>query len=103
MKINPESEMFELFQIVWDLLMVRRSVRNGQLTLRKAAIAIGLTILLYVTVIPAAALYDKHPEYKPLFIAAVVFGAANFLFLIFLGFHWWQQWAAQQSQAHTSN
>jgi len=91
--------MFELFQVVWDLFMVRRSARSGQLTLRKAAIAGGLTILLYAIVVPAFVLYDKHPEYKPLFIVAVILGAADLIFLIYLGFHWQKQWAAQKSQS----
>jgi hypothetical protein len=91
--------MFELVQIVWDLFMVRRSVRNGQLNLRKSIIALGLTVLLYAIVVPAAVLYDKHPEWKPLFIAALILGAADFIFLVGLGFYWWRQWAAaQQSQ-----
>jgi hypothetical protein len=91
--------MFELFQIVWDLFMVRRSVRNGQLNLRKSLIAVGLTVLLYAIVIPAGVLYDKNPEWKPLFIAALILGAADFIFLVGLGFYWWRQWvAAQQSQ-----
>ena len=96
--------MFELVQIVWDLFMVRRSVRSGQLTLRKATIAGGLTILLYAIVVPAFVLYDKHPELKPLFIVAVILGAADFLFLVFLGFYWQRQWAAaQKSQSETGN
>jgi hypothetical protein len=95
--------MFELFQIVWDLFMVRRSVRNGQLTLRKLLITFGLTVLLYAIVVPAGMLYDKHPEYKPLFIAAVVLGAADFAFLIYLGFHWKRQWDQQQSQTTAGN
>jgi predicted transporter len=89
--------MFELVQIVWDLFMVRREARSGRLTLRKALIAGGLTVLLYAIVVPAAMLYDKHPEMKPVFIAAVVLGAADFLFLIYLGFHWKRQWDQQQS------
>ena len=91
--------MFELFQVVWDLFMVRRSARSGQLTLRKAAIAGGLTILLYAIVVPAFVLYDKHPEYKPLFIVAVILGAADLIVLIYLGFHWQKQWAAQKAQS----
>ena len=91
--------MFELFQVVWDLFMVRRAAKSGQLTLRKAAIAIGLTVLLYALVIPAFVLYDKHPEYKPLFIVAVILGAADLIFLIYLGFHWQKQWAAQKAQS----
>jgi peptidoglycan/LPS O-acetylase OafA/YrhL len=96
--------MFELFQVVWDLFMVRRAAKSGQLTLRKAAIAIGLTVLLYALVIPAFVLYDKHPEYKPLMIVGMVLGAADLIFLVCLGFYWQRQWlAAQKSEAGTGN
>ncbi len=88
--------MFELIQIIWDLFMVRRSIRNGQLTWRKGLIAVGLTVLGYLIVIPAAVLYDKHPEYKPLFIAAAILGGLDFVFLFSLGIYWWRQWAAAQ-------
>jgi peptidoglycan/LPS O-acetylase OafA/YrhL len=88
--------MFELFQIVWDLFMVRREVRSGRLNLRKSLIAIGLTVLGYAMLVPAVALYDKHPEYKPLFILALVLTAADFAFLIGLGFYWWRKFQAQQ-------
>jgi hypothetical protein len=91
--------MFELFQVVWDLFMIRRSAKSGQLTLRKAGIAVGLTVLLYAMVVPAFVLYDKHPEYKPLFIVAVILGVADLIFLIYLGFHWQKQWAEQRSQS----
>lgn len=89
--------MFEIFQVVWDLFMVRRSLKSGQLTVRKIVISVGLTLLGYLILVPAAALYDKHPEYKPLFIVAVVVTAIDFLFLVGLGLYWWRQGLARQS------
>ena len=89
--------MFEIVQIVWDLFMVRRSIRNGQLTWRKGLVSAGLVLLGYLILVPAAALYEKHPEYKPLFIAAAIATAADFLFLLFLGLRWWRQGQAQRS------
>jgi len=89
--------MFEIVQILWDLFMVRRSIRSGQLTWRDGLISTGLVLLGYLILVPAAALYEKHPEYKPLFIAAAIATAADFLLLIILGLRWWRQGQAQQS------
>ena len=89
--------MFEIFKVIWDLFVIRRSVKNGQLTLRKTVIALGLTVLGYLILVPAAVLYDKHPEYKPLFVVAVVATALDFLFLVGLGLYWWRQGLARQS------
>jgi hypothetical protein len=77
--------------------MVRDSVRKGQLTLRKTLISVGLVLLGYLIVIPAAVLYQKHPEYKLLFIAATVLGAIDFLFLFGLAIYWWRKTPARQS------
>lgn len=83
--------MFELFKIVWDLIVMRDAVHKKQLNLRKGLIAAGLTTLGYLILVPAAALYEKHPQYKPLFIAAIVLTAIDFAFLIGLGLYWWRQ------------
>lgn len=89
--------MFEIFQVVWDLFMMRRSLKSGELTVRKIVISVSLTALGYLILVPAAVLYDKNPAMKPLFIAAVVLTALDFLFLIGLGFYWWRQTPAKQS------
>lgn len=89
--------MFEIFQVIWDLFMVRREIRSRRLTWRKGLISTGLVLLGYLILVPAAALYDKHPEMKPLFIVAVVLTAVDFIFLIGLGLYWWRQSLAQQS------
>lgn len=89
--------MFELFKVVWDLFMMRRSWKSGQLNLHKTLIALGLTALAYVLVIPAAVLWDKHPQYAPLLIAGIVLAALDFGFLAWLGFHWWRQGLARQN------
>lgn len=89
--------MFEIFKPIWDLFMLRRSFKSGQMNVRKTLIALGLTALAYVLVVPAAVLYDKHPQYLPVLIIAAVLAGLDFLFLIWLGFHWWRQGLAQQS------
>jgi len=89
--------LLEIFQIIWDLFRIRDSVRKGQLTLRKTLISTGLVLLGYLILVPASVLYQKHPEYKPLFIAAVVLAAIDFLFLFGLAIYWWRQTLVRQS------
>lgn len=89
--------MFELVQIIWDLFIIRKEAKAGRLTWRKGLIAGGLTALGYLMLVPAAALWDKHPEYKPLFIVAVILTAIDFSFLVGLGLYWWKHPETQQS------
>ncbi len=89
--------MFEIFQVIWDLFMMRRAVRSGQLTLRKGLIASGLVMLGYLILGPATVLWEKHPELKPIFVAAVVLCAMDFICLFGLSIYWWRQSVARQS------
>ena len=89
--------MFEMVQIIWDLFMMRREAKAGRLTWRKGLISFGLVALAYAIAVPAAALYEKHPEYKPLFIVAMVLAGIDFAFLIGLGLYWWKHPQTQQS------
>ena len=89
--------MFEVLKIIWDLIVMRDSIRKGQLTWRRGLISVGLVALAYLIAVPAAALYDKHPEYKPLFIAAVILAGIDLAFLVGLGLYWWRQSLRQQS------
>jgi hypothetical protein len=52
--------MFEIVQILWDLFVMRRDIQQGRLTLRRAAIAFGMTIVAYGTAVGAFVLYDRH-------------------------------------------
>jgi hypothetical protein len=87
--------MFELFKIVWDIVVLRDAARNGQLNWRIWPIAFGFVLFLYGTGIPAVLLYEKHPQYEPLFIAAVIFD--GILFICFMGWAW--RWQSRQSAA----
>ena len=89
--------MFELVQIIWDLFMMRKEAKAERLTWRKGLVSFGLVAFAYPIAVPAAALYQKHPEYKSLFIAAMVLAAIDFVFLIGLGLYWWKHPEAQQA------
>ena len=71
--------MIEFFQIIWDLFMLRRAARNGQLTAGVWVFAIGFVVLLYAIALPAVMLYQNHPQMKPLFIAAMVLDGIVFI------------------------
>jgi cytochrome c biogenesis protein CcdA len=71
--------MIELIQIAWDIFMLRDSARKGQLKLRAVLFALAFVVLLYGTGVPAAALYQNHPQYKPLFLATMVFDLVLFV------------------------
>jgi hypothetical protein len=83
--------MFEIFQVIWDLLMMRREARLGRLTWRRGIISFALVLLGYLILVPAVVVYDKHPELKPLLIAAVVLAAGDYIFLLGLALYWWRQ------------
>jgi len=56
--------VFELFQIVWDLIMIRDNVRKGSAHDAQELISIGFVVLMYGIGVPAAVLYDKHPSMR---------------------------------------
>jgi hypothetical protein len=71
--------MFEFFQVVWDLFMLRRAARNGQLTIGVWVFAISFVVLLHAIALPAVMLYQNHSQMKPLFIAAMVLDGIVFI------------------------
>ena len=56
--------MLELVKLVWDVFVLRDAARRGQLNWRVWVVAIAFVLILYGTGLPAAMLYDKHPQYK---------------------------------------
>jgi len=89
--------MFEIIKLMWDVVVLRDAARKGQLQWRTWAVAIGFVLVLYGIGLPAALLYDAHPEYKPLFIAAMVLVAGAVATLIWLVIRW-RLWAPKSRQ-----
>jgi hypothetical protein len=85
--------MFELVKLIWDVVVLRDVARKGLLNWRIWPLAFGFVSFLYGTGIPATLLYEKHPQYKPLFIAVLIFDAI--LFVCFVGWVW--RWQARQA------
>jgi hypothetical protein len=85
--------MLELIKLIWDVVVLRDAVRKGLLNWRIWPTAFGFVLFLYGTGIPSTLLYEKHPQYKPLFIAALIFDAI--LFVCFMCWAW--RWQARQA------
>ena len=64
--------MWEMLKIAWDIFVLRDAAQRGKLNWRKTGLAVGFVVLEYVIVMPALILYIQHPQYKTLFIAAIV-------------------------------
>jgi cytochrome c biogenesis protein CcdA len=64
--------------------MLRDSARKGRLKLRAVLFALAFCVVLYGTGVPAAWLYQSHPQYRPLFLATMVFDL-----LLFVAFMTW--------------
>jgi hypothetical protein len=64
--------MLELFKLLWDAVVLRDAAHKGQLKVSMIVIGFGFAVLLYAIALPAVVLYSNHPQYKPVFIAAMV-------------------------------
>jgi hypothetical protein len=77
--------MFELFKLAWDVFVLRDAARKGQLNWQVWVIAIAFVLFLYGTGLPVALLYDKHPQYKALFIATLALDGLVFIWFMIWG------------------
>ena len=64
--------MWELIKLSWDVFVLRDAARRGQLTWRVWLSAFAFVLAIYGIALPAVLLYEKHPEDKSIFIAAMV-------------------------------
>ncbi len=82
--------MGELFKVCWDLFTIRHYSRQGmKLSAGDYFVAIGSVIFLYATAVPAAVLYQNHPQYKWVFIATCVFDGILRIALFVWEVKWW--------------
>lgn len=87
--------MFEVFKLVWDLVVLRDVARKGRYNWRIWPMAFGFVLLEYGIGLAAVFLYEKHPEYEPLFIAAMIF-----IVISSIAFLWWAwRWQTRQAAA----
>ncbi|MGD1107911.1 MAG: hypothetical protein ABR865_12770, partial [Terracidiphilus sp.] len=91
--------MFELFKLFWDVVVIRDGARKGyKLTRGNVFMAVGFVVLLYATGVPAAVLYQNHPQYKWVLIAALVFDGLLFIAM----FTWEIKWYMKQRAARAA-
>ena len=81
--------MLELIKLIVDGLVLRDGARKGILTWKVALVGIAFPILLYGTALPALILYQNHPQYKAVFIAAIAFDAVAFILFMIFGTRWY--------------
>jgi cytochrome c biogenesis protein CcdA len=81
--------MLELLKLLFDGIVLRDSAKKGLLTWKVVLFAVGFVLLLYGTGLPATLLYQAHPQYKPLFIAALVFDGLMFILFMIFGTRWY--------------
>ena len=82
--------MFEIFKIGWDMFTIRHYSRQGmKLSAGDYVVAIGSVIFLYGTAVPAAVLYQNHPQYLWVLIATLVFDGILFIALFVWEVKWW--------------
>ncbi len=77
--------MFELFKLLWDVVVLRDAARKGQLNWQVWVIAIVFVLFLYGTGLPAGLLYINHPQYKALFIATLLIDGLATVWMIIWG------------------
>jgi hypothetical protein len=86
--------MFELFKIVWDLVVLRDAARRGQLNWRIWPVTFGFVLLEYCVGLATMTFYINHPEYKSLFIAVMVLMAISFVYFLWWAWRWQTRQAA---------
>ena len=92
--------MFELFKIFWDVVVIRDAAHKGRkLSTGIVLRALGFVLLLYVTLLPATVLYSNHPQYKPVFIAALVIDGILAILMFRWEYKWWVKQRAAQAGA----
>jgi hypothetical protein len=91
--------MFELFKLLWDVVVLRDASRKvKKLNWRLWVYAFSFVLIQYCIALPAVMLYEKHPQYKPLFITAIVLVLSNFVVCMWWCFRWWSRQAASRNQ-----
>ena len=78
--------MWEILKVIWDIFVLRDAARKGKLNWRKTGFVVGFVVLEYLIAMPALILYIQHPQYRTLFIAAMVLAVV--VLVVFVGLAW---------------
>jgi len=83
---HPGAAMWEILKVIWDIFVLRDAARRGKLNWRKTGFVVGFVVLEYLIAMPALILYIQHPQYRTLFIAAMVLAVV--VLVVFVGLAW---------------
>jgi hypothetical protein len=95
--------MLEFLKLIVDAFVLRDSARKGLLTWKVVLFAVAFVLLLYGTGLPATLLYQAHPQYEPVFIAALIFDATLFILFIIFGTRWYFRKSAELKAQSTQD
>jgi hypothetical protein len=85
-----DNQMFELFKVGWDLFTIRHYSRQGmKLSAGDYIVAIGFVVFLYATAVPAAVLFQNHPQYKWVLIATLAIDGIVAIAMFVWEVKWW--------------
>lgn len=76
--------MFELLKLLWDAIVLRDTAKKGMFSWRLYGMAFLVVLCEYIIALSVTVLYEKHPEFKSLFIATMAF-----LVIALIAFLWW--------------
>ena len=88
--------MLELFKVLVDILVFRDSTKKGMLNGRVILAGFGFAVLEYSIGLPAVLYYERHPQAKPLFLAAMALVLLNFAVFMAWALRWYFRQAASQ-------
>ena len=80
--------MWEILKVIWDVFVLRDAARSGKLNWRKTGFVVGWVVLEYLIVMPPLLLYIQHPQFRRLFIAAMVLASIVLVVFMWLAFRW---------------
>jgi membrane protein YdbS with pleckstrin-like domain len=80
--------MFEIFKLCWDVVALRDASRKGLLTWYIWPIAFAFVAILYGVALSGLAFYQKHPQYKSVFVGAMVFDGVFYLCFMVWAYRW---------------
>jgi hypothetical protein len=94
--------MLEMLKLFLDGAILRDGASKGMLTWRVTLSAVVFVVILYGTAVPAVVLYQNHPQYKPLFIAALVFDAVLFVAYMTWAVRWYMRQLVRQRNQNSA-
>jgi membrane protein YdbS with pleckstrin-like domain len=94
--------MFEIVKLMWDVVALRDASRKGLLEWRIWPMAFGFVAVLYGVGLFGWLFYEHHPQYKPVFVAAMIFDGVFYVWFLVWAYRWQSRRAAARKAALTA-